>query len=258
MTEKRVLGVVTYDVSSMLLDGTPFMANGRLYVSPRRVPSLVVTSTNERRDLYVMPVWSKKYPCELMTLELILVREVVPLGVNGGITGGDAFIRPLVVVGRSSEKAPKEINVLEMPEDYKNLFDTLFPTGSPLSEASEMAYAILNKHVPLSPLFAGKRNGQNPSDCKEEGDSLGEPAEDGVRVENGPSIMVLRSLKTKRGGEIELPEEKDEKAAVSSERGDEDDSQDRRRRRKRIGVRQSNPLGNEKVISQREKMTNER
>ena len=171
-----------------------------------------------------MPVWSTKYPYELTTLELIVVREVVPLGVNGGITGGDACIRPLVVVGRSSAKDPKEINVLDIPQIYKELFDAMFPTGSALSEASEMAYAILNEYNQRLPLVADKRNEQSPSDCKEEGESLGAPAADGVHVENGTSKMVLRSRKSRRGGETELPEEKDEKAAMDSEHGDEDDS----------------------------------
>ena len=207
MTTKGDDGTVIYDVTPLLLDGRPFVANGRLYVSPRRVPSFIVASTNERRDMYVMPVWSKKDTDELMTLELIVVREVVSARVNG-FTVGDSFVRSLVVVGRSSAKDPKEINVLEIPQIYKELFDDLFPTGSALSEASEMAYAILSGYNQRYPLVADKRNEQNPSDCKEEGESLGAPAADGVHVEN----------------ETELPEEKDEKAAMDREHGDENDS----------------------------------
>ena len=213
MTATRDHGTVIYDISPML-SAQPFVANGRLYVSP--LCHYTVATTKKERDLYVMPFWSKEDNDEMITLELIIVKEVVPES-ERGIAGGDAFVRSLVVVGRSSEEDPKEINVLEIPQMFKELLDDLFPTGSSLSEESGMAYAILNEYTQRVPFVIRKRNGQNSSDSKEESESLRAPAADGVRS---------RSRKKRQRSETEPLEEKDEKAAMDSEHGDEDDSQE--------------------------------
>ena len=116
-------GTVTFDICHLLSEGRVLISNDRKYVCVEADPNNAkVAITSENKNMYVQPVWSMEDDEGPMSLELVIVKEVV-LERRTTMVRGDAVIRSVLFVGRSSSKDPKKIDVLERARRESDVLD---------------------------------------------------------------------------------------------------------------------------------------
>lgn len=209
-------GTVTFDICHLLSEGRVLISNDRKYVCVEADPNNAkVAITSENKNMYVQPVWSMEDDEGPMSLELVIVKEVV-LERRTTMVRGDAVIRSVLFVGRSSSKDPKKIDVLEVPKKYRQLFNMIFPTTSQLSESSQKAYNLLNGHSRETQLFLASSN---------EGDSENKN-DNGESQEREQETKQSEDEKEENEGEIEARREEGKKPETSSTRKMESESGD--------------------------------
>ena len=152
--------------------------------------------------MYVQPVWSMEDDEGPMSLELVIVKEVV-LERRTTMVRGDAVIRSVLFVGRSSSKDPQKIDVLEVPKKYQQLFDMIFPTISQLSESSQKAYNLLNRHSRETQLFLpssseGDSENENDNGESQEREQETKESEDEKKEENEEQTGTRRNMQRGR------------------------------------------------------------
>ena len=196
-------GTVTFDICHLLSEGRVLISNERKYVCVEADPNNAkVAITSESKNMYVQPVWSMEDDEGPMSLELVIVKEVV-LERKTTMVRGDAVIRSVLFVGRSSSKDPQKIDVLEVPKKYRQLFDMIFPTISQLSESSQKAYNLLNRHSRETQLFLASLNEGDSENKNDNGESQereqeAKESEDEKKEENEEQSGTRRNMQRGR------------------------------------------------------------
>ena len=141
-----------YDVSVTLPDSEEhiFWADGCIYMIREMdaEPEFKV----DGRYIDVGLVWNICENDGPMTLDLIITREILPLDCSSEVrqraqANGNKLVRKLATIGKShhDDKKKIKIDLSELPQSYKNLYDYTFPYGIDLDvKRSVEIYDFLN------------------------------------------------------------------------------------------------------------------
>ena len=147
-----IRGEVVYDIRGIfgVYDEYIFRANGRIYMIRELgwKPLLKVGG----RYVNVNIAWSICENDGPMTLDLIVTREILPLDCSSEVrqraqADRNKLVRKLATIGKShhDDKKKIKIDLSELPQSYKNLYDHTFPYGIDLeAEAPMEIYDLLN------------------------------------------------------------------------------------------------------------------
>ena len=147
-----IQGEVVYDVrvTSPDIEGHIFWADGCIYMF--REMDAEPPFKVDGRYIDVGLVWSICENDGLMTLDMIITREILPLDCSSEVrqraqADGNKLVRKLATIGKShhDDKKKIKIDLSELPQSYKNLYDHAFPCGLDLDvERSVDIYDYLN------------------------------------------------------------------------------------------------------------------
>ena len=144
-----IQGEVVYDVRGILgvYDEHIFLADGRIYMI-RELGSEPPFKV-DGRYINVDIAWSICENDGPMTLDLIITHEILPLDCSSEVrqraqADGNKLVRKLATI---DDKKNIKIDLSELPQSYKNLYDYTFPYGIDLDvERSVEIYDLLNKY----------------------------------------------------------------------------------------------------------------
>lgn len=113
-------GTVTFDICHLLSEGRVLISNDRKYVCVEADPNNAkVAITSESKNMYVQPVWSMEDDEGPMSLELVIVKEVV-LERRTTMVRGDAVIRSSSLSADRLRKTPKRSTFWKYPKSTDN------------------------------------------------------------------------------------------------------------------------------------------
>ena len=146
------IGLTSLDVkmTSLYFEEHIFWADGCIYMI-RETDAESAFKVNGRY-IDVGLVWNICENNGLMTLDMIITREILPLDCSSEVrqraqADGNKLVRKLATIGKShhDDKKKIKIDLSELPQSYKNLYDHAFPCGIDLDvERSVRIYDYLN------------------------------------------------------------------------------------------------------------------
>ena len=139
-------------VTSLYFEECIFCADGCIYMI--REMDAESAFKVDGRYIDVGLVWNICENDGPMTLDLIITREILPLDCSSEVrqraqADGNKLVRKLATIGKShhADKKKIKIDLSELPQSYKNLYDHAFPYGIDLGvKGSVEIYDYLNMY----------------------------------------------------------------------------------------------------------------
>ena len=146
-------GTVVFDVGGLFPGGEqPFVVNGRKYVCMVSEFTDTVIHGPDGSFVCVEPAWSQDVVGGPMSLDLLTVKEVVADEIATKKTDAQPLVRILACMGRSSTDKPEKIELLPIPDKFKEAYNYIFPNDLTLQCCTARAWELLDGYKKCHPL----------------------------------------------------------------------------------------------------------